>query len=452
MFKLKYQNILIHLKTLKITETLIIIQGGIEMKKITTALIGAGNRGVYAYGPYAIDHPNEMQFVAVAEPNAERREMFRKTHGISTDMCFSSWEELLSKPKLADAVLICTMDKMHFEPTINALEVGYHVLLEKPMSVDPKECINIAEYAEKYNRIFNICYVLRYTDFFSTIKKLLDEGRIGKLLSIQHNENVGYWHMAHSFVRGNWRNSEESSPMILQKSCHDMDILSWLTGAECRKISSFGTLSHFRAENAPKGAPHRCLEGCPSEVECPYYAPKLYLNGNKGWPVSAVSTDTSTEAIIKTLKEGPYGRCVYHCDNNVVDHQVVNMEFDGDITAAFTMCAFTADTSRTIKLMGTRGEIHGSTAKNEIEVVDFSSGRRDIIKLVTSKSGHGGGDFGLMRDFIRLVQNEGTGHCLTSAVMSVQSHIMAFAAEKSRVEGNIIDLKDYCKELTTSNI
>lgn len=420
------------------------------MKKITAALIGAGNRGMEAYAPYALDHPNEIEFVAVAEPIKERREMFKKAHGLAEDMCFSSWDELLAKPKIADAVLICTMDQMHFEPTMKALELGYHVLLEKPMAVDPKECIIMAEHAKKYNRIFNICYVLRYTDFFSTIKSLLDEGRVGKLLSIQHIENVGHWHMGHSFVRGNWRNSKESSPMILQKCCHDMDILSWLTGAECKKISSFGTLSHFKAENAPAGAPHRCLDGCPAEVECPYYAPKLYLTGNKGWPVSVVSEDTSTEAVIKALKEGPYGRCVYHCDNNVVDHQVVNMEFEGDITVAFTMCAFTNNISRVIKLMGTKGEINADTAENQIEIIDFSTGRKDIIKLSKSKSGHGGGDYGIMRDFVRSVQNDGAGAGLTAAAMSVQSHIMAFASEKSRVEGRIVDIKEYMEELIES--
>lgn len=420
------------------------------MKKITAVLIGAGNRGMGAYSPYAIAYPNEIQFVAVAEPIKERREMFKNTHNISEELCFSSWDELLAKPKLADAILICTMDKMHFEPTLKALELGYHVLLEKPMADNPKECLIMAEQAKNHNRIFNICYVLRYTDFFSTIKELLDENRIGKLMSIQHIENVGYWHMAHSFVRGNWRNSYESSPMILQKCCHDMDILSWLIGTSCNKVSSFGTLSHFKSENAPEGAPHRCIDGCPYELECPYYAPKLYLTGNKGWPVSVISEDTSVESIIKALKEGPYGRCVYHCDNDVVDHQVVNMEFDDMVTVSFTMCAFTKDISRNIKLMGTKGEINADTIKNEIEVVDFSTSRQEIIKLSNSKSGHGGGDFGVMRAFIRQVQKDNSNISITSAASSVQSHIMAFASEKSRVEGKIINIAEYIKELKNS--
>lgn len=417
------------------------------MKKITAVLAGAGARGMDAYAPYALRHPHEIKFVAVAEPDCERREKFKKLHGISDEMCFSDWKELLDKPKLADAILICTQDRMHFEPTIKSLEKGYHVLLEKPMSNDPRECIIMGEYARKYNRVFSVCHVLRYTDFFSTIKKLLDEGRIGKLVSIQHNENVAHWHQAHSFVRGNWRNSEESSPMILAKCCHDMDILLWLAGDNCRKISSFGSLTHFKSENAPEGAPKRCLDGCPAENECPYYAPKTYLTENTGWPASVISNDTSIEARTKALMEGPYGRCAYQCDNDVVDHQVVNMEFDNDVTVAFTMCAFTKDCCRTIKLMGTKGEIRGNDIKNEIEILDFITGAREVIHLEKSKYGHGGGDYGIMHDFVRLVRDDGATQGLTSANISAQSHLMAWAAEKSRLENRVYNINEYIKEL-----
>ena len=197
------------------------------------------------------------------------------------------------------------------------------------------------ETARKRGKVLSVCHVLRYTPFFSKIKELLDKGCIGRLISIQHNENVGYWHYAHSFVRGNWRNSEDSSPMILAKSCHDMDIMLWLAGADCRSISSYGSLTHFKSENAPEGAPYRCMDGCPVQNECPYYAPRLYLTENTSWPTSVISADTGIEARTKALREGPYGRCVYRCDNNVVDHQVVAIEFKNDVTAVFTMSAFT---------------------------------------------------------------------------------------------------------------
>ncbi len=418
------------------------------MRKISLALIGAGDRGMHSYAPYALNKPHEVEFVAVAEQDEQKRENFRKQYGISEDYCFKDYKDLLNSPKLADGVLICTQDRMHLEPAVMALEKGYHVMLEKPMSVDPAECIKIGNCAEKYNRILLICHVLRYTPFFSTIKELIEKGSIGKLISIQHNENVGYWHQAHSYVRGNWRNSEESSPMILAKSCHDMDIILWLAGADCTRLSSFGALTHFKKDNAPEGAPERCLQGCPSEKECPYYAPKIYLTEKTDWPTSVISTDLSIDGRLKALKDGPYGRCVYHCDNNVVDHQVVNMEFENDVTAAFTMCAFSNEMGRTIKLMGTKGEIRGHMEKNQIEVIEFGTSKKLTIDLNIGVDihGHGGGDERLMCDFINLIR-ENNNDCLTSAKNSVQSHLMSFAAEKSRLEGTVINLKEYMQQL-----
>jgi len=412
------------------------------VKKISAVVIGAGQRGVI-YSSYALLHPNEFEVIAVAEIDTARRENFRRMHGLAENMCFSSWKDLLEVPKLADAAIICTPDNAHLLPSLRALEKGYHLLLEKPMSNKAYECIEISESAQKYKRLISICHVLRFTPFFTMIKKLLDDGKIGKLISIAHNENVGHLHYAHSYVRGNWRNSNESSPMILAKSCHDMDIMIWLSGAQCSKISSFGSLTHFKKENAPKGAPERCLNGCPHDIECPYYAPKIYLTANTGWPASVISNDTSFESRAKALKEGPYGRCVYHCDNNVVDHQVVNIEFENKVTAAFTMCAFSNETTRTIKLMGTKGEIRGVMEKNEIEVIDFSTGARNVIYLKEAKSGHSGGDDGIMQNFVRLLQNEDTSGGLTSAKTSLQSHLMAFAAERSRLENEVIDINEF---------
>ncbi len=422
------------------------------MKKVSLALIGAGDRGMNSYAPYVLNKPHEVEFVAVAEPDDKKREAFRKQFGISEACCFKDYKELLDRPQLADGVLICVQDRMHLEPTLLALEKGYHVMLEKPMSVDPAECLQIGNCAERYNKVLVICHVLRYTPFFSTIKELLDEGTIGKLISIQHNENVCYWHQAHSYVRGNWRKAEESSPMILAKSCHDMDIILWLAGADCNRLSSFGALTHFKEENAPEGAPERCLQGCPAEKDCPYYAPKLYLTEKTTWPTSVISTDLSIEGRLKALQNGPYGRCVYRCDNDVVDHQVVNMEFENGVTAAFTMCAFTNEMSRTLKLMGTKGEIRGHMEKNQIEVIEFGTSKKLTIDLNIGVDihGHGGGDERLMSDFISLVRAE-NNNGLTSAKNSVQSHLMAFAAEKSRVDGTVINIKQYMQELKTGN-
>ncbi|REE87421.1 oxidoreductase family protein [Paenibacillus taihuensis] len=420
------------------------------MKPITAALIGAGQRGAGAYAPYAWNHPEEIRFVAVADGDQERRERFAETYGIPETETFAGWEELLARPKLADAVLICTQDKLHFEPTIKALEMGYHVLLEKPMSPDPLECFMIGEYAEKFGLVLSICHVLRYTDFFAQIKQIVSDGTIGSLVSIVHVENVEHRHQAHSFVRGNWSKSEVSCPMILAKSCHDMDILQWIVDEPCTKVSSFGSLMHFRKESAPDGAPKRCLDGCPVQETCPYYAPRMYMERDDWVGAvlrSVVSNDTSDEGVLNSLKDGPYGRCVYHCDNDVVDHQVVNLEFASGATASFTMSAFTHEGGRSVKLMGTLGQIRADMEKNVIEVTSFKTRETKTVHLETDAAGHGGGDTNIMRDFVRLVRSDGKEKGLTGAKTSVQSHLIAFAAEKSRVEGETILMQKYVDEL-----
>ncbi|MCQ6557612.1 Gfo/Idh/MocA family protein [Paenibacillus mendelii] len=415
------------------------------MKRITVALIGAGTRGE-AYADYALEHPEEMKVVAVAESNAVRRQQFQKKHGIGDAYAYPDAIALLEQARLADAVVICTQDRDHYEHTMRALEQNYHVLLEKPMSPSPEECMAMGERSRDAGVVLSICHVLRHTVFFNKIKELLVKGKIGRLMTVQLNEYVGYWHQAHSFVRGNWRSSAESSPMILAKACHDMDIIQWLIDAECRYVSSFGSLSHFRSDNAPAGAPARCLDGCPVSDSCAYYAPKQYLTDHIGWPTSVISTDLSYEGRVKALEEGPYGRCVYHCDNDVVDHQVVNFEFANEVAAVFTMSAFSRDGGRFIQLTGTEGEIRAAMDKNELILKRFDTGEEQLITLRNPAGNHGGGDTNLMRDFIRLVRSGGSEKGLTSAENSIQSHLLAFAAEASRLEKRTIDMRRFTEE------
>ncbi|OGS20505.1 MAG: oxidoreductase [Elusimicrobia bacterium RIFOXYA2_FULL_39_19] len=412
------------------------------MKKTELALIGAGNRGADTYGEYVYAHSQNVRFTAVAEPNKTKRNEFADKHNIPFENRFNSWEGLFSKPKLADAALICTMDNMHNKPAEAALKKGYHVLLEKPMSNNLRECYEIAGFEQKYKKILMICHVLRYTPFWSTIKQIIQEGRIGRVISIVHNENVGHWHQAHSFVRGNWRNSKTSSPMILAKCCHDMDLLRWIADSKCEKISSFGNLTFFKKENAPKGSADRCID-CPVESECTYSALKLYLGEKTNWPASVISADKSLEARIEALKTGPYGKCAFKCDNNVVDHQVVNMEFENEVTVAFTMCAFSKQVTRTIKIMGTEGEIRGHHEDCEIEIKHFGTDKNETISIIPKNAqGHGGGDWGLMEDFIKQVKAGKPGG-LTSAKVSLESHVMSFAAEQSRLSNKVIFLNKF---------
>ena len=412
---------------------------------ITAVLIGAGQRGAQVYADYALHHPNEIKIAAVAEPDRERRQLFAKAHGLPDEAVFSHWNELFEKGKLADSCMVCTQDRFHTEPVKKALELGYHVMCEKPMSPRPEECIEMGEYAGKYHKTSTVCHVLRYSPFFTKIKEILDSGAVGDLVSIQHMECVGYWHQAHSFVRGNWRNSTESSPMILQKSCHDMDILAWLTGRKCRAVSSFGSLKHFKEENAPEGAGTYCMKDCRAEASCPYSADKIYLRDEEKYSDNfrkIVALSGTKEAVREALMEGPYGKCVYRCDNNVVDHQVVNLLFEDGITVSFTMCAFTYEESRTITIMGTRGQITGDMVNNKIEVRDFLTGNKTECLLKTGSSGHSGSDEKFMQGFIRTVETNGE-YSVSGAEVSVNSHLMALAAEESRVSGKTVYLDEY---------
>lgn len=419
------------------------------MRQVTAVLIGAGLRGGYVYSSYALEHPEEFKIVAVAEPDEQRRTEFAKRHGISEENQFSDYEELLAKEKLADCAMVCTQDTLHYDPVVKALEKGYHVLCEKPMSPDSQEIAGMGMMTKKYGRILMICHVLRYSAFFSKIKECLVQGKIGRLMSIQHMEEVGYWHHAHSFVRGNWRRSEDTSPMILQKCCHDMDILMWLIESSCTKVSSFGDRTFFREENAPEGAPEKCLDGCPHRDECAFYAPDFYFNHPKAEEdglIYAVSGNTTPDSIIAALREGPYGRCVFRCDNTVVDHQIVNLEFQNHVTASLTMSAFTKNCSRIINLMGTRGQMKGNMEDGSIEIDDFVTGEKEIIRLNTPARGHSGSDSNMMKDFVRMIAGE-EKDVKSSAEISVTSHLIALAAEESRITGKTIDFTEYQKNL-----
>ena len=409
------------------------------MRPVTAVVLGAGSRGS-TYAGYAKEHPEQLQIIAVAEPRTDRMNILADELNIPDSGRFTSWEELLERPRMADCVFVCTLDDDHTIPAIKAMELGYHVLLEKPMSNTEEECRAIVAAANKTGRTMAVCHVLRYTPFYMTLKKLIDEGRIGEVTTINQIENVGYWHQAHSFVRGNWRTVRETSPMILQKSCHDMDIILWLMGKDCRRVQSFGSLRHFCAENAPEGAPERCLDGCPHATACPYYAPALYMDMNRtGWPVDVITTDMSAEGRRKALEEGPYGRCVYRCDNDVVDRQVVNLEFDGGAVATFTMTGLSADFCRQLKIFGTKGQIEANMGTKEIVLHCFGGEKETIFVDVSMEgSGHGGGDFGIMRDFIRVLRDGGESR--TGAAVSLQSHLICFAAEKSRTEHIVVEL------------
>ena len=460
------------------------------VKPIKAILLGAGARGADAYGSYALAHPEQIQFVAVAEPRTLRRERFAAQHSITQERCFQTWQQVIENRIPADAVINCTQDQMHIDSSIAALQAGYDMLLEKPISHSLEGSIRIVQTAEQAGRYLQICHVLRFTDFFKKIKSLLDKNRLGQVSAISHRENVASWHMAHSFVRGNWRNLKLSSPMILAKCCHDLDLLAWFIGEKPHLLSSFGSLRHFRPENAPPNAPERCTDGCPVEHTCPFYAPAIYIDlapfkfalsqskkpfyrfiGNqsakhpqlirsisnlvpplrelteyKGWPRSVVCDDPGSEqALLEALQEGPYGRCVYHCDNDVVDHQVVMMEFPSGVTASLTMHGHSHEEGRTLRIDGSQASLLAkfSFHRSFIEIHDHRSMEIETYEFPSTveQVGHGGGDFGIMHDFVENLQSGNKSGI--KARESLESHFMAFAAEQSRLTQTNIEMANF---------
>ncbi|MGG4392925.1 Gfo/Idh/MocA family oxidoreductase [Paenibacillus thiaminolyticus] len=410
------------------------------MKTVTAVLLGAGSRGRYIYGPYAEKHPDELKIVAIAEPNEERRQRIAEIHGIAPEYVYRSWEQAFEKGRIADVMIISTLDRLHYVPAMKALDLGYHILLEKPMSPVAEECIRIEQAALAHRRVLTVSHVLRYSPFWSGIKRCIEAGEVGTIATIQHSEYVGYRHMTHSYVRGNWRNSDESSPMVLAKSCHDLDIISWLMDEPCVSVSSYGSLLHFREEHAPAGSAARCTDGCQVERSCPFSALKLYNQPPEHPWARYITHDLSPEGIMTALKEGPFGRCVYRCDNNVVDHQIVNMEFANGANANFTLSAFAEQEIRSVRIMGTKGEIIGNMEDGTYTLKRFATGERVEFHCGVAGDGHGGGDERMVAEFLYLVrehQEEAMATALTSATASLQSHLIAFAAEESRLQGGM---------------
>ncbi len=410
-------------------------------------LIGAGSRGMI-YGSWAVQHG--IQIAAVAELRPDRLKSAGEALNVPEEMRFSDGKDLLALGKIADAAIIATMDRDHYGHVMAALDCGYDILLEKPISPDPGECLRIEEKANALGRKITVCHVLRYTNFFGTIKDILDSGELGNIVAIKHSENIGNFHMAHSFVRGNWRSDALSSPIIMQKSCHDLDILLWLTGSHCTKVASFGSLSYFKPENAPEGSADRCCD-CAVAESCRFNAKRVYQPILGQWPADVVCLEQTEEALDEALRTGPYGRCVYRCDNNVCDHMSTIMEFENGVTATFSLTAQTSNVHRNIHIMCQHGEIIADDAERTVEVRHFVASPADTfttrtIHIRTNASGHGGGDAGIMEDFTAgLTTPEAESR--SSISRSVESHLMACAIEKARTSGTVVDMAEYRKSL-----
>lgn len=413
-------------------------------KVLTLAGIGCGGR-TRTYLGLAAQRPGEFKVVAAADPNPARVEMVRTLSRNPDFLSFADDKALLAQPRLADILVIGTQDSYHVAPCLAAMEKGYDILLEKPISPDPEEILHLHRHARELGRRVLVCHVLRYTPFYEKVKELIDSGSLGEVVAIHASEGVGTWHQAHSYVRGHWAVREKASPMILAKSCHDLDILSWLMDAPCRSVASFGELRYFTAANRPAGAPDRCTDGCPSADTCPYNALR-YLDEHRPWLqwIMDGGATASPEDVTAWLRTSPWGRCVYACDNDVVDRQVLALDFEGGKTATFTMTAF--DSGRNIEVLGTRATLRGGDfLKREfgfdLLLREHQGGQSQRIMLSVPEGGydgHAGGDAGLVSQLYHEMTTGDADKMKSSLARSVESHLMAFAAEESRIRGKMV--------------
>ncbi|XP_021357388.1 uncharacterized protein LOC110452952 isoform X2 [Mizuhopecten yessoensis] len=481
---------------------------------LTAIVIGAGMRGA-VYSQYAQMYPDRLKIVGVADPREYYRRKLQQQFSIQEDNCFSDWSEASQRDRMSDCVIITTPDRLHKDPAVAFAKKGYNILLEKPMAVNEEDCREIVKTCTENSVTLAVCHVLRYTPWANKLRELIDSGVIGEVVNINHTEPVGYWHFAHSYVRGNWHNEAKSSNSLLAKCCHDVDLINfwmadrrctnvssfghlshfnkenkvgfwhfahsfvrgnwkredqsscsllqkcchdvdlinyWMPGKKCRRVSSFGYLSHFTIADKPRGAASRCME-CPASIEsqCPYSAKKIYLDqikmGHNGFPVCVIAEEPSVESVTTALKTGPYGVCVYDNDNDVMSNQVVNMQFEGGATATLTMMAFTKSVcTREVKVYGTKGQLScTATGSPVIQHFDFLTGQSHEYPAeptrVRGMSGHGGADFHCIHSFISSVANDNKENIMTGPEESLAGHVLVFAAEKARKENRVVTLQ-----------
>lgn len=410
-------------------------------EKMTISVVGAGSRAGAYLNALEANYHGLFNVVAIAEPRKSQRDYYQAKYNLTDNMIFNDYEEFVKQPRLSDVVIIATLDDKHYVPAMKAIEAGYDVILEKPISMSLEEVIEIGKLGEKHpDQLIAICHVLRHSLFFKKLKEIVDSKVLGNVVDIQHNENVGYFHFAHSYVRGNWRNTDIAAPFVVAKSCHDMDMMLYLLGDKhCKQLSSMGNLTFFNHDHYDsKLMAPRCSE-CKIESKCPYSALQIYRSGKIR---SVVFDNSSMENLIKDLSTSNYGRCVFACDNNVPDHQVTILEFEGGVHATFNLSAFSNKIHRSIKIMCEYGEIRGLETTKEIEITRFGSEEKEIIKTETLNGGHGGADTSFVKGFMdTYLYNKPFNSTLS---MSIESHVMAFAAETSRLNnGEVVNINHY---------
>lgn len=434
-----------------------------ENRPITAIIVGAGHRS-FVYSELAKTNPEMLKIVGVADPNPIRRKKAMDYFGFKEDMCFENAEELAKKRKLADTVINGTMDEQHLETAVPLLNAGYDMLLEKPFAPNEEEMRQIVNCAKKNNSKVMICHVLRYTPFYYAIKERIVNGEIGDIINIQTTEHVSYHHLSTSYIRGKWANSDKChTSMLLAKCCHDLDIIMWMMSeTKPKQISSFGGKFQFKPENAPKEAGTICMKDCPLVDTCVYSTKRLYIDHPDRWAfyvwdaLEGKKNVTLEDKIALMKSDSPYARCIYKCDNNVVDHQSVLINFESGATGTHNMVGGSAEPRREIHIIGTKGEIFGNFEESKFTVLkidpspDAHNEECDVEEvdlrvtgdMVGAYGGHGGGDERLAADFVKFIRGEKPSLACTSIFDSVAGHLSVYLADKSRENGGIpMDVK-----------
>ena len=412
-------------------------------KTVTVAIIGLGGRGGEAYGRYIAKLKDKFKITHICDINHVRLDKYGELFDVPKENRFDD-EEKFFQEKLSDVLFITTQDKLHIRMAKKALSLGYDIVLEKPISDDSQELRELSELAHKTGRMIMVCHVLRYTAAMRKLKEIINSGAIWKLVSIDHTENVVYWHEAHSYVRGNWRNRKIAAPMIMAKCCHDLDLIQDFVGGRCKSVASMGSLAYFKPEFKPEGAADRCIH-CKYIDTCVYSAKKIYIDMWKecGKPINIfpfnLITDaypTTEDALLESITTSPYGRCVFDCDNDVVDNQTVIMQFENGVAATLKMEAFVKNGGRDIRFFGTEGELELREGENTITLKKYFG--EDIVwkisDLTDDLEGHGGGDHRMIDELYDIMTGQNP-QVATSIDESIESHYMALAAEESRLNG-----------------
>ncbi len=405
---------------------------------LEAVIVGAGSRGNTVFAELMATEELGYHVAGVVEPDLVRREAFVRRYGLPPERTFATLDAFLAAPRFADLVFICTPDRTHFELSEAVARQNYPIVLEKPVATTMAECLALLEIQRETGTEIFVAHGLRYSPFFQMVRQLIAEDRIGQIRHLHLTENVGHWHFAHSYVRGQWRRADQSAPIVLTKTSHDLDLIQWLMGGQVRSITSHGDRSYFRAENAPAGATPRCVD-CPHQETCLFSATRFYLDERPEWPYDVVlgGAPESREARRRAIEIGPYGHCVWLNDNDVCDSQVVVLEYESGVMASFEMHALTAENTRLIRVLGERGEITGNFRRSQLRVTRFS-GEKDVVEsekipLPVFSDSHGGGDLHLLRSLHEYLVHGGGGDVITSLQSSLASHVLAFLAEDSRL-------------------